>query len=100
MGATVAAKNRAVRQDALREQLSAQGHVQHVLDLSNQLADLDTELDANKVVRIKAAADIKLKLIAKYLPDLKSTEFTGEGGGPVQVQEVERTIVDPEDTDS
>jgi len=88
MAATNAAKNRAVRQEALREQLSAQGHVQHVIDLANKLSTLTDELDSTEVVRIKAAADIKLKIISKYLPDLKSSEFTGEGGGPIQTDSI------------
>ena len=88
MGATVAAKNRAVRQEALRDQLSAQGHVQHVIDLAEKLSTLTDQLDPTEVVRIKAAADIKLKLISKYLPDLKSTELTGEAGGPIQLDSI------------
>ena len=32
--------------------------------------------------------------------DIKATEHTGAGGGPVQVQEVQRTIVDPKHPDS
>jgi len=80
-------KNRKVRQEALREQLSAQGHVQHVIDISNKLANLEGEdLDSLAIQRLKAAADIKKGLIAKYLPDLKSTELTGEGGGPVELE--------------
>lgn len=88
MAATNAAKNRKVRQEALREQLSAQGHVQHVIDISNKLADLKEELDTVEVQRLKSAADIKKGLINKYLPDLKSTELTGEGGGAVEVDSV------------
>ena len=73
-GLSRANTNKAVRQEALRDQLSAQGHVQHVIDICGQLMDLDTELDPIKVARLKATADIKLKLIGKYLPDLKQIE--------------------------
>jgi len=75
MAATKAATNRKIRQEALRDQLSAQGHVQHVIEISNKLYDLDDELDQLKITRLKAAADIKLKLITKYLPDLKQIEL-------------------------
>lgn len=95
MAATNAAKNRAIRQDALREQLSAQGHIQHVIEISNKLADLGGEIDSNNidldavaVQRLKAAADIKKSVISKYLPDLKSTELTGEGGGDIGIDMV------------
>lgn len=86
---TPANKNKAIRQKALREQLAAQGHVQHVIDISNKLADLDgVDLDATQVQRLKAAADIKKGLIGKYLPDLKSTELTGPEGGPILTDSV------------
>lgn len=83
-GESRANQNRKVRQEALREQLSAQGHVQHVIEIADKLSDLDLELDALKVQRLKAAADIKAGLIKKYLPDLKMTEITGEGGEAIK----------------
>lgn len=85
-GISRANSNRAIRQDALRDQLSAQAHVQHVIDIADKLTDLagpdhaGTDLDMLQIARLKAAADIKLKLIGKYLPDLKQVEakFTKE----------------------
>lgn len=45
--------------------------------------DRDTRLDAAKAA-------------APYVhPKLNAVEFTGPNGGPVQVEEVRRTIVDP-----
>ena len=80
MGASTATKNKAIRKEALREQLSAQGHVQHVIDISNKLSSGYLELESANVAALKAAADIKLKLINKYLPDLKAVEMTGADG--------------------
>jgi hypothetical protein len=80
MAKTRAQENRAVRQEALREQLAEQGHVQHVVDIVNKLGQLDTDLDQLAVTRLKAAADIKLKLINKYIGDVKAVEISGEGG--------------------
>lgn len=60
----------------------------NVLDYAKQLAELNSELEALEIQRLKAAADIKLKLINKYLPDLKATEVTGEGGGPVELADL------------
>ncbi len=77
-GISQANANKRVRQEALREQLSAQGHVQHVIDISNKLSNLDNELDSTEVQRLKSAADIKCKLITKYLPDLKAMEMEGD----------------------
>lgn len=39
--------------------------------------------------------------IAKFVtPELKAIELTGGDGGPLQVEEVRRAIVDPDNTDS
>jgi len=86
MGTTAANKNRAIRQEALREQLSNQGHVQHVTDIAKKLTDLDNELDSTQVQRLKSAADIKLKLIGKYLGDVKAIELSGDGGGDLVIK--------------
>ena len=73
-GVTRAAANKKIREEALRDKLVAMGLVQHVVELAEKLADLDISLDANTVTRLKASGDLKLKLIAKYLPDLKSVD--------------------------
>ena len=85
-------ENRAIRQEALREQLSAQGHLQHVIDICEELNKLTVPMEATEVNRKKIVIDTKLKLITKYLPDLKSTELTGPDGGPVQLADVSFTF--------
>ena len=82
--ATSAAKNKRIRQEALREQLSKQGHVQHVVEISKKLSDQHLTLEATHISALKAAADIKLKLINKYIPDLKSVELSQDPENPVQ----------------
>lgn len=91
MAATNAAKNRAIRQEALRAQLAEQCRLQHVLDNIEKLEDLDVELEPNDYNRIRSANEQRLKLVNKYLPDLKSTELTGEGGGPVSLSDMSDT---------
>lgn len=71
-------KNRAVRQESLREQLQAQGHLQYVTDLIAKLEDAAVDLDSIMVQRYRAALDARFKLIAKFIPDLRSVEHTGE----------------------
>jgi hypothetical protein len=83
-----ATKNRAMRQEALRDQLSNQGHVQHIVDILGKLSDEDNELDSNMIQRYKVTLDAKFKILNKYIPDLRSTELTGEGGGPVLTDSV------------
>ena len=85
MGTTAANKNRSVRKEALREQLSAQGHVQHVVDILYEIKDLRKDLDQQDLARYKVVLDTKLKLISKYLPDLKSVEHTGDEDAPIAI---------------
>lgn len=81
--ATRAQLNRKVRREALREQLSAQGHVQHVVDIVDKIRDKDVTLDSEMLARYKIAIDTKLKLINKYLGDDKSVEITGDPDAPL-----------------
>ena len=80
MGKTRAQENRAIRQEALREQLSKQKHIEQVVDIATKLGDPNSELDPAMANRLKASAEIRLKLISKYLGDVKAVEVSGEGG--------------------
>ena len=85
MAETRAHLNRKIRQDALRDQLENQGHLQHVNDIVNKISDPDQDIDIEMLSRYKITIDSKLKLINKYLPDLKSTEITGDADRPLVV---------------
>ena len=74
VGISRAEQNRAIRQEALREQLSQGKHIEHVIDIAKKLEDLDDELKVPEINRLKAAADIRMKLIDKYLPSIKVYE--------------------------
>lgn len=87
---TVAQRNRAIRQDALREQLAEQCRLQHILENINKLEDLTIDLENDQVGRIKAANDQRIKLLGKYLPDLKATEVTAEISGDM----VTKTVIE------
>lgn len=89
MAETRAQLNRKVRQDSLREQLSKQGHIQQALELVKKLCELKKDLSPNQVTRLSKAIDTHLKLVNKYLPDLKATEITGGNGEPFTVEVVE-----------
>ncbi|MGL5736242.1 MAG: hypothetical protein ACRCYS_15365, partial [Beijerinckiaceae bacterium] len=43
----------------------------------------------------KVAFECVMSLLEYHVPKLARTEHVGDGGGPVQVQEVRRTVVDP-----
>ena len=93
---TAVHRNRAIRQEALREQLSQQGHEQYISEIITNLSDPELEYDSLWVQRLKAAADLRLKLMAKYIPDLKSQELTGPEGGDLVIA-VQRKRFDGED---
>ena len=98
MAKTRAQQNRAIRQEALREQLSTQKHVEHVIDICKELNELSQEFDTTQIQRKKIVIDTKLKLINKYLPDLKATEITGDGGETLEVDHfLQIDIVDVEE---
>tara|TARA_R110000822_G_C15336497_1_gene495384 strand:+ start:6555 stop:6968 length:414 start_codon:yes stop_codon:yes gene_type:complete len=58
-------------------------------------------LDAAEVAQLRLEVDTDKWLLARLLStvfgDKVRTELTGANGGPMQVQEVRRTVVDPRD---
>lgn len=96
-GKSRADENKAIRKKALREQLANGGHIQHVIDIADKLSNFDNTLEPTDIQRYKAAADIKLKLINKYLPDTKSIELSSDEDSPLSISVIERTIVKAKD---
>ena len=43
-------------------------------------------MEGQELNALKAATETRLKLIGKYLPDLKSQEITGEEGGDIVIR--------------
>lgn len=80
MTITVREKNRNIRKEALREWLSKQGLAQRVLVIAKELGDESIEMDQTVIARKRAAADLNLKLIAKYVPDARdATDLNVKG---------------------
>ena len=88
--------NRQMRQEGLRDFLSSQKLIEKVMDISEKLMEPDVEYDALDIQRMRTAAELNLKLAAKVLPDLKSTELTGPEGGDLVIA-VQRKRFDGED---
>lgn len=106
MADTKAAKNRKIKQDSLREFLSAKCTVQHVIDNIEKIERLELkdsgegeqEIDYKELQhlqfqmkKLQTANDQRLKLINKYLPDLKMQEIEHSGKveqpiGKVQIE--------------
>lgn len=85
MGATKKSKERDVRRDELRRYISEQGKVHHIFDTIGKLEDLKNPLEPVEVQRLGKAIDSRLKLLNKYLPDIKAVEVSGEDGAPMTV---------------
>lgn len=83
MAATRAAENKKIRQEKLREQLSNGKHVDHVIEIARKLNEQHLSLETTHIAALKAAADIKLKLISKYIPDLKAIEHSQDPENPI-----------------
>jgi hypothetical protein len=92
MAKTRAHKNREIRQDAMREQLSTYGLVQQVIDISGKLAE--PEVDQTRVQALKASADIKLKLIDKYIPNLQTVDSNINYSGDKPVAQMSEDELD------
>jgi len=85
MGASTASRNRAVRQEALREWLSKKCTAQHLVDNIIKIEELDTESETfrNDLDKYRVANEQRLKVLNKYLPDLKATEHSVEQESPL-----------------
>jgi len=86
--ATAKNKNRRIRQEALREQLAAQGHEQHIIDMLSKIMDESNEIEPHMLKRFEVAINTKLKLIDKYLPGLKALEIIDEDGNSAPLFQV------------
>lgn len=94
-GQTTKQARRAERQESHRKWLSEKCTLQHLVDNLEKIEGLDpaSEVFTNDLNKYKEANAQRLKIMNKYLPDLKSTELTGEAGGAIQITEVTRTII-------
>ena len=96
MPKTRAQLNRALRQEEMRNKIEASGYESHVHEVVKKLLDPEQEYDSIEVQRMKSAADLSIKMMAKFMPDLKSTEITGADGGDLVIA-VQRKRFDGDD---
>ena len=77
-GSQAKTRIKSIRQDELRAKLSAGGHLQQVIKNIEEIKNLEVEEKTfkNSLDKLKAVTDYQLRLVTKYLPDLKSTELT------------------------
>lgn len=81
-------KNRQIRQEALREFMSKKCTVQQIIKNLEKIEALDPESPtfSNDLTKYKTANDQRIRLLAKYLPDLKSSEITGPDGQSITIE--------------
>jgi len=85
MATTTANRIRALRQEDHRARLSEGQHLRHVSENIDKIEKLNCESEtfSNELNKLKVANECRMKLIDKYVPNLKSVEHTGEGGGAI-----------------
>lgn len=77
MAQTRAQANKQLRKDALREYIKERGSVQYLFDLIEKIEELDPDSSTftNDLQKNKVALDARIKMIGKYMPDLKAQEL-------------------------
>jgi hypothetical protein len=89
MALTHAQRQRATRQEALREQLKASGLLTQYLENVGEIKKLDEhdEVFKNKLDKLKVTNDNLARLINKCLPDEKDINISGdvEHSGSLQI---------------
>lgn len=86
----------AARANKIRHDEQTRKRIQIMVIVKRLMDHIESDeplMDASQVSAAKA-------LLNKCLPDLRAVEVTGENGGPVQVQKVERVVIDAADTNS
>lgn len=77
MAVTRRNKIRAVKDEENRRALSIRGKAKYVFDLIDEIGKLDPATDqhfAAKIQQKKTQAELRLKMLAKTLPDLKQVD--------------------------
>lgn len=89
MAETRGQANRRLRQEKLREWLKEKCTAQHLVDNLEKIEKLDPESEVftNELNKYKVANEQRLKIMNKYIPDLRQVdmELTGEDGNPIEM---------------
>lgn len=91
---TAKARNRAARQEALREQFAANGHHTQALKIIEKIQDVSGEKDpknaaieGNELKRLEIALKGHLDFCKKYVPDMKAVEVSQDPENPVMTED-------------
>lgn len=92
-GQSVGDVNRAIRQEDLRKKLSEGKHLKYAIDSIIKVECLKpSDTSAQELAILKTAAELRLRLVNKYLPDLKNVEIANDGGGELTIKLIDYTL--------
>ena len=94
MAKTRAQINREIKREELRVYLSERGKLSYILDNIEKIEKLDAFDDsfAKELAKLKTANEQRIRLLAKYLPDLKD-----DGLPDAEPQPITINLVNPKD---
>lgn len=91
-GQSIGDVNRAIRQEDLRKKLSEGKHLKYAIDSIVKVERLKpSETSTQELAILKTAAELRLRLVNKYLPDLKNVELANDGGGELTIKVIDFT---------
>ena len=82
---TVAQRNKAIRDEQLRDFLSKKCTIQHIIDNIEKIEDVEkhSNMESLEFQRITKANDQRIRLLNKLLPDLKAVEVSQDPENPL-----------------
>jgi len=89
MAKTRAQRERGIRQDELRTFISERGKLSYIFDNLEKIEELDPEKDKHfdkRLQQLKIANEQRIRLLNKYLPDMKEEQTEVTDLPPVVIQ--------------
>jgi len=77
------------RQINHRQKLSEGGHLHYAIESIEKIEKLKAgDASAFELNKLKISAELRLKLVDKFLPNLKGVELSGVDGNPIEIDQV------------
>jgi len=89
MAKTRAQRERGIRQDELRTFIAERGKLSYIFDNLEKIEELDPETDQyfdKRLQQLKIANEQRIRLLNKYLPDMKEEQTEVTDLPPVVIQ--------------
>ena len=98
MAKTRAQRERGIRQDELRAYLAERGRLEYVFDNIEEIEQLDPESNQHfdkRLQQLKIANEQRIRLLNKYLPDMKEEQSEIADLPPVVIELTNATDTTP-----